>query len=375
MATASVSDQISPVSPVSADSPDFLRRMATLVPGIIYIFNHQTMSNEYSNRSIAELLGYSQQEAIDMGDALMSTLMHPEELPRIANYLELLSQSEDGIQHVIEYRALNKSGELVWLRSIDAVFDRDVDGSLLRHIGIAMDITAQKKAAERLRSTNRELEQLTYVATHDLKGPVTNMATLLESIAHRCDDLPATYSETLDLMREVCDQATQKLHMLVRVSEASTGQFPAPRPVDVSHACATAIEKLEPVIRNTGGKIKTDLKVAEVSCVPDALSEILEDLVRNALIYCPEGRRPEILIRSFDRDGASYVEVHDNGDGLDPERDTERVFSLFQRAHAHPPGDGVSLYVARRLMERLGGSVELSGSASGGAVFSLVFPH
>ncbi|WP_375228646.1 sensor histidine kinase [Roseobacter sp. S98] len=375
MPIASVSDTTGRIAPVNAESPDFLRRMATLVPGIIYIFNHQSMSNEYSNRSIAELLGYSQEEAIDMGDALMTTIMHPEELQRIGNHLETLSRSADGVQHLIEYRARSKTGDTVWLRSIDTPFDRDVDGSLLRHIGIAMDITAQKKAAERLRKINRELEQLTYVATHDLKGPVTNMASLLQSIAQRSDDLPPAYSETLELMMEVCQQANSKLNTLVRVSEASTGQFPLTEPVNIGEACASALEELKGDIDRLGARVVTDLRASEVSFVPGALPEIVRDLVHNALIYCPEGQSPEITIRSRKHEGTTRLEIADNAGGLDPERDRDKVFSLFQRAHAEPPGDGVSLYVARRLMERIGGSIELSPDASGGSVFSLVFPH
>ncbi|AVL54568.1 hypothetical protein CEP88_19560 [Roseobacter denitrificans] len=69
---------------IDADSLEFLRQVAALVPGIIYVFNHETMSNEYTNRCIAELLGYSPADIKAMGDDLLPTIIHDDDFDRIA---------------------------------------------------------------------------------------------------------------------------------------------------------------------------------------------------------------------------------------------------------------------------------------------------
>ena len=62
--------------------------MISLVPGIIYVFNHETQSNEYANRSIGDLLGYSPEEIVGMGEALFTTIVNPSHLEPLMAYLE-----------------------------------------------------------------------------------------------------------------------------------------------------------------------------------------------------------------------------------------------------------------------------------------------
>ena len=126
--------------------------------------NHQTNSNEYSNRSIAELLGYTPAEVIEMGDAFFERVIHPDDLPRIPAHFGALAAMPDGAYAAWEYRGHTKDGDTVWLRSIDAVFERAEDGSVLRHIGIALDITVEKEATERLQRVTEELWRQTAAA-------------------------------------------------------------------------------------------------------------------------------------------------------------------------------------------------------------------
>ena len=132
----------------------FLEQMISLVPGILYVFNHQNQSNEFANRSIADLLGYSQEAIHEMGDALLATVIHPDDLASIGAYFASLNGLDLGQTSTFEYRAVNESGDTVWLRSHDAIFDRDESGDVLRHIGIANDITSEKATAFQLLELN-----------------------------------------------------------------------------------------------------------------------------------------------------------------------------------------------------------------------------
>ena len=69
--------------------------MAALVPGVIYVFNHQSMSNEYANKSIAELLGYSPEEIKGMGEDLFPTIIHPDDFDVLAEHVGSLQELSD----------------------------------------------------------------------------------------------------------------------------------------------------------------------------------------------------------------------------------------------------------------------------------------
>ncbi|GIT85037.1 MULTISPECIES: PAS domain-containing protein [Roseobacter] len=159
MALAQIPWQYESSSVIDADSVTFLRQIVALVPGIIYVFNHETMSNEYSNRSIAELLGYSPEDIKAMGDDLLPTIIHDDDFDRIAGNVAEMQDLADHEQAVWEYRAIARDGHEVWLRSIETVFTRAADGGVLRHIGIAFDITAEKTAEANLHEVNAALKQ------------------------------------------------------------------------------------------------------------------------------------------------------------------------------------------------------------------------
>ncbi len=169
MNSSEIPSHFASASPVDVDSASFLRQMAALVPGVIYVFNHQSMSNEYANKSIAELLGYSPEEVKGMGEDLFPTIIHPDDFDVLAEHVGSLQELSDDEQAVWEYRAIRRDGTEVWLRSIETVFTRAASGNVLRHIGIAFDITAEKNAELRLRDINSELELLVKERTAELE--------------------------------------------------------------------------------------------------------------------------------------------------------------------------------------------------------------
>ena len=142
---------------VNPDSVTFLTEMVGHVPAVIYVFNHQTMSNEYANRSVGELLGYGPNEVKAMGENLLPTIVHPDDFDYLAEHVGALQNLPTGQQSVSEYRVIRADGRIVWLRSIEVVFNRSADGSVLRHVGVAFDITTEKQKTLDLEAENKEL--------------------------------------------------------------------------------------------------------------------------------------------------------------------------------------------------------------------------
>lgn len=398
-------------APVDVESLEFLSKMAALVPGIIYVFNHQTMSNEYANRSIAELLGYGPDEIKSMGDELLPTIVHPDDFDLLANHVAALQLLATGDQAVLEYRAVRRDGREVWLRSIETVFSRAADGGVLRHIGIALDITAEKTAEIRLRklnaelearvlqrtrelealnnelearveartkelrNANKELEQLGYIATHDLKVPINNMSSLTHMLSEGHDPLPPEHEETLQWMRDVCRQASEKLEALVCVAQANSFPVEPFRPVDLAAVTERVLTNLHYQIAEARAIVKTEFSQEHVHFLPLEVENILQAVLSNAIKYrCPD-RRLRILLRAHGDSDMTYLTVADNGTGLDLAQDEEKVFALFQRAHVTPEGAGVALYTIRRIMSRIGGSIDVESEAGSGSTFTLRFPQ
>lgn len=354
-------------------SLSFMEKLAALVPSIVYVYNQKTQSNEYSNRSLGELLGYSVAEIQAMGAEFMPAVAHPEDLARIGEYFGHLVQMKDGEVSMIEYRMRRKSGGWAWLRSYDTIFDRDENGDVIRHVGAATDITIQKDATARLELLNDELTDFAYVATHDMKVPINNISGLCAVLEGMPAFQTGEAADVLGMIRRSCEQADRKIQDIVEVAMATrSGEEPQ-------------LLRLGDVMQVVRSRLKAEIDAAEAEIVEDygldtirfprvQLESILENLLGNAVKYRSAERSLRVEVSSALRsDGAPVLTVRDNGIGIDVERDGVRIMGLFQRAETCVAGSGVGLYLVRQMMLRAGGSVEVEGRLGEFASFRLVF--
>ena len=103
------------------------------------------------------------------------------------------------------------------------------------------------------------------------------------------------------------------------------------------------------------------------------MAQVMTNIVGNALTYTPEGG--EVSIRGERRQGAVRITVTDTGRGLTPEQ-MEMVFERFYRAdRSVPGGTGIGLTIARSIVQRHGGDIQVSSDGPGrGSVFTIEVP-
>ena len=397
--------------PLRLDTGAFYEKVASLLPGIVYVFNHDTMANEYSNRSIATLLGYSPQDIIEMGDALLQNVIHPDDLDGLIAYFGSLQElGDDDLAH-FEYRTCARDGSVLWLRTIDAVFERDAQGRVLRHIGVASDATEQieqslellrlnesleqdvadrtrqladfnaslekkvKKRTAELIAINEELEQLTYIATHDLKVPITNLTHLTKILTEDAETLSQEQCEVVEWMQASCAQAAAKIGGMVDVAHARSAKVKPLEHVNLSRVADTSCALLQSDIQATKAVITFDFGPANwVDYFAFETSSIFDNLIGNALKYAHPDRTPEIHVSTQVVEGRASLRVRDNGTGLKLPADEDKVFGLFKRAHVHPPGSGIALYTIRKSLNRYGGDISLRSVLGEWTEFEITFP-
>ena len=393
------------------DTVSFFEKVVSLVPGIVYVFNQKTMANEYSNRSIATLLGYSSDEIIKMGDALLQTVIHPDDLEGLVAYFASLQSLADGEVANFRYRIYALDGSVLWLSTIDTVFERAADGSVLRHIGVASDATEQvsqnlelaainmtleMRIAERtsqlaalnatletkvqdrtseLLCINDELEQLTYIATHDLKVPITNLTHLTQILAEDTSGLNKEQCDVVGWMGVSCAQANGKVAVMVQVAHARSAELKQLEPVNLRTVAETSCRVLEHEIKASTAVISFDFDAGQsVEYLAFESASIFDNLIGNALKYAHPDRTPQVHLRTQMGDDHILLTVRDNGTGLNLPTDEEKVFGLFKRAHVEPPGSGIALYSIRKTLERYGGDIQVDSVLGEWTEFQISFP-
>ncbi|MEG4418724.1 diguanylate cyclase [Microcoleus sp. LAD1_D5] len=139
-------------------SQHFIQQIADAAPYLLYIYDLTEQRNVYVNGQASKLLGYTPYEILQMQTALYSSLVYPEDLPRLKAHQQQFPSAQDGHILELEYRLQHRSGEWRWFRCRDQVFARTADGCPKQIFGTAQDITEYKRAEEALRQQNeREL--------------------------------------------------------------------------------------------------------------------------------------------------------------------------------------------------------------------------
>lgn len=142
------------------ESQHFIQAIADSNPNLLYVYDVIEQRNVYSNRQLSTMLGYTAREIQDMGTAMMSTLMNPEDLPAFFENIQKWERAKDRDIIQFQYRMKHKNGEWRWLHSWDTVFLRTTDGKPKQILGTANDITDRKLAEEKLLASQQRISFL-----------------------------------------------------------------------------------------------------------------------------------------------------------------------------------------------------------------------
>jgi len=159
------------------ESQRFVERIANTSPNLLYVYDESEQRNVYSNREITDTLGYTSAEVQKMGSNLLPTIIHPEDLAKLPEYLQQLETAPDGEVGEYEYRVRDKNGCWRWLVSREIVFSRTEEGKIKQRLGAATDIT-QRKIAEQALAEQLKLSLFTADVGIALTQNQTLVATL-----------------------------------------------------------------------------------------------------------------------------------------------------------------------------------------------------
>ncbi len=217
------------------------------------------------------------------------------------------------------------------------------------------------------------------VVSHELRLPMTSIKgytdLMLKGMTGTLNEMQTNF---LGVIRNNVERMSRLITNLSDLSKAEEGrlklQISAFPPREAAEKAAAAIRgALEERQQRFVQDIPADLPYVQAD--PQRVSEILDILLRNAVLYTPEGG--EIRLAARQEGNGILLEVSDNGMGI-TEADAERIFERFfrsedQRVRDHP-GWGLGLSVARMLVELQGGTLTFESRAEGGSTFQVRLP-
>lgn len=254
-------------------------------------------------------------------------------------------------------RRLNAATQALAAGDLDARVPAESGPPELKALGQSFNVMA-----DRLQGLLVAQRSFVADASHQLRTPLTALRLRLENLVSSLDDdarpdLDAAIEETTRLSRMV-----EGLLLLAR-QEGSRGLC---QPCDARSLIMDRVSHWLPLAeeRRVTLRVEDADTAVEVLALPDALSQILDNLIDNALGVAPPGSPVNIACEPR----GDVVEIHvlDEGPGLSAD-ERQRAFDRFWRGPgAEPGGSGLGLSIVRQLAELCGGSVELRSPAAGG---------
>ncbi|PKD17074.1 hypothetical protein APR41_06470 [Salegentibacter salinarum] len=307
--------------------------------------------------------------------------IHPEDQGKIVNSFQEFLSSEDIIWEE-EYRYSNAQGD--YLDVFDRGFVvRDKNNKALRVVGAMQDISRKKQyeislkklntelneRAKELVTSNAELEQFAYVASHDLQEPLRMVTSFLTQLEKK-------YADVLDekgllYINFAVDGAKRMRQIILDLLEFSrvgrTEDKLESVELDdileeIKHLYRKRIEERKVKI------ISKDLPVIKVPKSP--IRQVFQNIISNAIKYSKEDVHPEITIDFQETQNFWEFSIKDNGIGIDKEY-FDRIFVIFQRLHHRDEysGTGMGLAVTKKIIENLGGNIWVESQEGNGSIF------
>jgi protein-histidine pros-kinase len=250
------------------------------------------------------------------------------------------------------------------------------------------DVTERKQIERALREKNLELENAALVKdrflasmSHELRTPLNAIIGFTGTLLMQ---LPGPLNPEQDKQLRIVQTGARHLLSLINdlldVAKLSANKLSLHiEELDCRSVIAEVAATLEPEAVRKGLALNVHAPDAAVPLRTDrrALSQILINLLGNAIKFTPQGRVDVLLEEAFSPQGRTVqVQVRDTGPGI-PAREHPRLFEAFSRVETadrrHHEGTGLGLHLSRKLAEALGGSVSLTSAEGEGSTFTVEF--
>jgi len=284
------------------------------------------------------------------------------------------------------------SGGVLWAACVRAFFfllAAAVVGELSRRVMLTQKALREREA--RLRRTNESVRKLSklrkdflHIAVHDMRSPVSASKMLLHSLQTLLGDrLNPKEAHLMERMHSRLDEASSFLRdfqFFAALEDTAQLRKKAHR-IDLNSIIRKVVEEKTDRAGDMGHTLMARVteNLPPVAGIDRLLSEVLTNLVTNAIKYTPDGGRIEIRSEMLDNDSIIRVEVEDNGIGIS-KKNQDKLFSEFVRIKDNDvsgkkvPGIGLGLSIVRRIVEMHGGRIFLRSEPETGSVFGFDIP-
>lgn len=347
----------------------------------VMITDTDTSENEipnilFVNSAFTNMTGYSASEVIGK-----SPFMFFGKKSDVYEYDKLKTCIQEYKECIIETINYKKDGSEFWI-NFSMIPVTNKDGEHSHWVSIQRDVTEEKeKEKEReqlireLTQNNKDLKQFSYITSHNLRAPLSNLTGLLNLI----DDITIEDPE----LKEIIDGFSKSTHLLnetindlVKVIIIKDNPAIQKEKVSIKEVFENVFNQLSFLIGMHKPILKIDLEdVSILEINKSYLESIFLNLLTNAIKYRAPIRQLKVSISTKVEDDNLIITFKDNGIGIDLNKNKDKIFGLYQRFHNYPDSKGLGLYLVKSQVESMNGTIAVSSVVGKGTTFTITFKY
>lgn len=328
------------------------------------------------NHGAEKLLGYSSEEIIGKPYQIL--------IPPEFHYDEfhIINELKKGKSiYNYETKRNRKNGTQIDV-SLTASSILDANGKIRGVSKILRDITYQKKlelesekTIKDLLQRNRDLEQFSYIISHNLRSPVATiigLINLLNNSKLNASDKKKTING-INISANNLDEVIKDLNVILQVKSQNNEQK---KLIKFSELLNDIKSSFNDHIINENVQIISNFKaIDEIETLKSYMYSIFYNLILNSIKYRRANVRPIIEIKSELTGNDLILKFKDNGIGIDLEKYGHEVFGLNKRFNFNTEGKGLGLFMVKTQIESMGGKITLESALNIGTTFKIKFEN
>jgi len=264
-----------------------------------------------------------------------------------------------------------------FMQLIATVFGRALERKKAEEIQRKLE--AQSLVVKELKEIDQLKNEFVETVTHELRTPMTPLRSAAELL------ITGTFGEVNPKQREYLEMMQRNIERLSRfatdvlsISRLESGKYPIHvQKISILSVIKPAVELLKKKSEEKKSTLSLDIMHdTHAFGDPDAISEVVTNLVNNAIVHTPEGTEIKVSTRNLSDDFVE-ITVQDNGQGIEDEA-LEKIFDRFvQVGRKSGPGyrgSGIGLAVCKALVDSMGGKISVKSKTGAGTTFKFSLP-
>jgi PAS domain S-box-containing protein len=297
-----------------------------------------------------------------------------------ALYFRFIKEMLDYPGRLIEtsFRTKHKEGYYQWMEGsgIDLTHHESIQGMVLTF----RDVTQRKKSEQertdlvgQLIEQNNDLRQFSFIASHNLRGPVASLLGLFNLL--RLQQVPEESAILLQMANKAVNHLDSVIRDLSQILEMRSHRLNAKENVGIRDTITKIQVAFQLQIDRYDVELLIDThEIDEIHTIKSYFNSILYNLISNAIKYRSPDRHLRLEITTYKSQNSIDIMVKDNGIGINLTQFQDRLFGLYQRFHPESEGRGIGLYMVKTQVQLLNGTISIASEPGVGTTFKLSFP-